>query len=106
MTEPNPDAPEEPGTTLDQSEGTDEEELGTDPLEGGIEPAEGWSPVAADPPTEREQRERGSVDEYLAQERPDTPNEPVEDRPIAERREHELDESVDQDAEQQAGDER
>ena len=98
---PDPESPEDPAN-LQSAESLDEDELGTDPLERGVEPPEHWSPVTADRPTPREQREGGGVDEYLAQERPDEP-EPTPP-PLAETRMHELDDTVDERAEQELAD--
>lgn len=68
--ETEPDEPEDPAN-LQSAADLDEDELGTDPLERGVEPPEGWSQTARERPTPREQREGGSLDERLAEERPD-----------------------------------
>lgn len=68
--ETEPDEPEDPAN-LQSAEDLDEDELGTDPLERGVEPPEGWSRTSQERPTPREQREGSSLDERLAEERPD-----------------------------------
>ncbi|MBE9376596.1 hypothetical protein IQ251_19275 [Saccharopolyspora sp. HNM0983] len=95
--------PEEP-TTLGGPTGLDEDEIGEDRTPGGVEPPDEWSRTAADRPTPREQRAGESVEQRLAEERPDTENEPVGTEPVGETREHELDETVDERAEQQVAD--
>lgn len=97
---PEPEEPE----TLQGPPGLDEDEIGEDETPGGAEPPDEWSRTAADRPTPREQRAGETVDERLAEERPDTENEPDESRPVAETREHELDETVDDQAEQEIAD--
>jgi hypothetical protein len=93
---------QEDAAAVQSAPSLDEDEIGTDPLERGVEPPEHWSTVAADRPTPRQQREGSSLDERLAAERPD-PDE-VEPKPVAETRMHELDESIDERAAEQAAD--
>lgn len=97
--------PEEP-TTLQGPPGLDEDEIGEDQTPGGAEPPDEWSQVAADRPTPRDQRAGETIDERLAEERPDTENEPGDSRPVGETREHELDEGLDDLAEQEVADNR
>lgn len=89
---PEPGGPEDPAD-LQSAGDLDEDELGADPLEEGMEPSEEWSAVATERPTPREMREGSSVEERLAEERPDRGTD--SERPLAETREHELDETVD-----------
>lgn len=89
---PDPLAPEDPAD-LQSAGDLDEDELAVDPLERGVEPPESWSTVAEERPTPREMRAGESVEERLAEERPDPATEARP--PLAETREHELDESVD-----------
>lgn len=90
---PEPGGPEDPAD-LQSAGDLDEDELAADPLEQGVEPPEDWSAVTEQRPTPREMRSGESVEQHLAEERPD-PGTEVE-RPLAETREHELDESVDE----------
>lgn len=99
----NTPEPEEP-TTLHGAPSLDEDEIGEDETPGGAEPPDEWSRTTADRPTPREQRAGETVEERLAEERPDTENEPEESRPVAEIREHELDETLDERAEQEIAD--
>ncbi|QUH03127.1 hypothetical protein HUO13_21945 [Saccharopolyspora erythraea] len=105
-TTPSPDEapPQEPTdpANLQSAPDLDEDELGVDPLESGVEPAEGWSPVAEGRPTPRDQREGDSIDERLRSEVPEGPG--SVEPPLAESRMHELDESIDQRAEQEVSD--
>ncbi|TWF95660.1 hypothetical protein [Saccharopolyspora dendranthemae] len=70
-TEPDPQDLEDPAN-LQSAEDLDEDELGTDPLERGVEPPESWSATTKDRPTPREEREGRSLDERIAEERPET----------------------------------
>ncbi|SFS82711.1 hypothetical protein [Saccharopolyspora flava] len=70
-TEPDPQELEDPAN-LQSAEDLDEDELGTDPLERGVEPPEGWSATARERPTPREEREGRTLDERIAEERPET----------------------------------
>lgn len=63
-----------PDPDFTTSEQLDEDELGADPLERGAEPAEGWSGADRFGTTAREQREGESLDDRLAEEEPDVPN--------------------------------
>lgn len=92
--EPDAQAPEDPAA-LQSAQDLDEDQLDVDPLERGVEPAEHWSQVAESRPTPREQREGDTLEERLAEERTDRPNEPLDDHPLAESRLHELDDRVD-----------
>ncbi|MFR9729331.1 hypothetical protein ACL03H_08885 [Saccharopolyspora sp. MS10] len=98
---PDPDDPQDPAE-LQSAGDLDEDELGVDPLEEGVEPAEHWSATTRQRPTPREQREGETLDERLAEERPD-PNDEV-GRPLAETRMHELDETVDERAADEVAD--
>ncbi|GAA2795011.1 hypothetical protein [Saccharopolyspora taberi] len=99
--ETGPDGPADPAN-LQAAPDLDEDELGVDPLERGVEPPERWSRVSADRPTPREQREGETLDDRLGQERPE--REPEAEPPLAETRMHELDDSVDERAEQEVSD--
>ncbi|MEU6129746.1 hypothetical protein ABZ805_11305 [Saccharopolyspora sp. NPDC047091] len=92
---PDPADPQDPAD-LQSAGDLDEDELGVDPLEEGVEPPEHWSRDAADPPTPREQREGETIDERLAEERPDPAAEVG--KPLAETRLYELDDTVDEQA--------
>ncbi|WP_210745024.1 hypothetical protein [Nocardia flavorosea] len=50
----------------------DEDELAVDPLEEGMDPPDDWSAADRYATTPREQREGESLDDRLAEERPDT----------------------------------
>jgi hypothetical protein len=93
--EVDPDSwnPQDPAV-LQSAGDLDEDELATDPLEEGLEPPERWSTVAASRPTPREQREGETLDERLSEERPDQLG--SGEKPLAETRVHELDDSVDE----------
>lgn len=94
--EPDPAELEDPAE-LQSAGDLDEDELGTDPLEGGVEPAEHWSAVAEGRPTPAEQRAGETLDERLADESRDVGS-GVDEKPLAEARVHELDDSVDEQA--------
>lgn len=98
---PDPENPQDPGE-LQSAGDLDEDELGVDPLESGAEAPDDWSPVAAEPPTPREEREGESLDHRLREERPD--QEEVEATPLAETRMYELDETVDERADAEVAD--
>jgi hypothetical protein len=66
-----PDQVETDPAALSASEDLDEDELDVDPLEGGVEPAEHWAGVDRWGTTPLEQEEGESLDDRLAQERPD-----------------------------------
>lgn len=91
--------PAEP-SPLQPSEGLDENELGVDPVEAGVEPPEGWSRETSERVTR--EREGESLGERLWEEEPDV--EPREAKPVAETRTHEIDETVDEVAEEQVAD--
>ena len=69
------DLPEEggPGATLNPSEGTDSDEVLNDDGDIVVDPPEGWSEANRFGVTAREQREGESLDQRLAEERPDVP---------------------------------
>lgn len=79
------DFPEEggPGDTLNASEGTDSDELRNDDGDIVVDPPVGWSEANRFGVTAREEREGESLDERLAAEEPDVPDdiEPVDDGP-------------------------
>ncbi|GAA4007601.1 hypothetical protein GCM10022247_32150 [Allokutzneria multivorans] len=79
------------------SESLDEDRIGVDPLEEGVEPPEHWSGVDQHGTTPNEQREGETLDERLAEERPDVEPEPVPERPRAVTPDSELDETIDED---------
>ncbi|MER7012444.1 hypothetical protein ABT324_13580 [Saccharopolyspora sp. NPDC000359] len=62
--------PEEP-ETLQGMERLDEEELGGEPIERGVQPPDSWTVETERRPTPRDEREGESLDERLAEERPD-----------------------------------
>lgn len=99
--QPDPQEPTDPAE-LQSAGDLDEDELGRDPLEEGVEPADQWSAVAAGRPTPSEQREGTHVDDRLAEEARDVDT--TGTRPLAETREHELDDSVDEQAEVEVAD--
>ncbi|MCA1189687.1 MULTISPECIES: hypothetical protein [unclassified Saccharopolyspora] len=98
---PDPADPQDPAE-LQSAGDLDEDELGVDPLEEGVEPPEHWSRDVVDRPTPREQREGETIDERLAEERPD-PDDEV-GKPLAETRLHELDDTVDEQAAEEVAD--
>ncbi len=103
--EPESEYPEDPAT-LQSAQGLDEDELDRDPLERGVEPPEEWSEVSQSRPTPRSQREGETVEDRLAEERPDTTGVNVDASPLAATRMHEVDESVDEYSDERlAGDE-
>ncbi len=80
------DFPEEggPGGTLNQSEGTDSDEVHNDDGDIVVDPPEGWSEANRFGMTAREEREGESLDDRLAEERPDVSGAaagPVADEP-------------------------
>src|SRR5687767_12574921 len=77
------------------SEELDEDRIGVDPLEEGVEPPERWSGVDQHGTTPNEQREGETLDERLAEERPDVEPDPVPERPRAATPDSELDETID-----------
>lgn len=98
---PDPEDPQDPAE-LQSAGDLDEDELGVDPLEEGIEPPEHWSQTTAARPTPREAREGETLDERLAEERPDPGaelGEPLVEEPLAE-----LDETVDERAAREVAD--
>ena len=101
--QPDPQEPTDPAE-LQSAGDLDEDELGGDPLEEAVEPADRWSVVAADRPTPGEQRAGTSVDDRLAEEAADFDRGGAGGKPVAETREHELDESVDERAEVEVAD--
>ena len=77
------------------SEELDEDSIGVDPLEEGVEPPEHWSGVDQHGTTPNEQREGETLDERLAEERPDVEPDQVPERPRAATPDSELDETID-----------
>lgn len=79
------DFPEEggPGDTLNASEGTDSDELRNHDGDIVVDPPEDWSEANRFGMTAREEREGESLDDRLAAEEPDVPDdiEPVDDGP-------------------------
>ncbi|MHA6803345.1 hypothetical protein [Salinifilum ghardaiensis] len=67
-----PESPQDPAN-LQSAEDLDTDELGGDPVEEGVDPPEDWTVVTAHRPTTRSDREGESLDEELAEERPDAP---------------------------------
>lgn len=82
--------------TLDASEGSDSDELGERVGDDGYDAPDGWSGADRTGTTENEELEGESLDEKLAEERPDTPLEDQPDVPVAARPQSELDESIDE----------
>jgi hypothetical protein len=80
----------------------DENELGVDPVEAGVEPPQAWSRETSERVTPYREREGESLDERLWEEEPDV--EPREAKPVAETRTHEIDETVDEVAEEEVAD--
>jgi protease I len=64
-----------PDPDMTTAEQLDEDELATDPLEHGMETPEDWSGADRFGTTEREQRIGETLDERLAEEEPDVPEE-------------------------------
>ncbi|RZQ60646.1 hypothetical protein [Amycolatopsis suaedae] len=89
MTNPTPD----PDTTT--AEDLDEDRLRVDPLEGGVEPPEHWSAADRFGTTANEQREGESIEQKLAEERPDTEPDEVPETPVAAAPAEALDQSID-----------
>ncbi|ASR35110.1 hypothetical protein BAY61_09095 [Prauserella marina] len=58
---------------LSSAEDLDEDSLSLDPLEEGVEPPERWSAAQRSGTTPFEQRQGETLDERLAEERPDVP---------------------------------
>lgn len=99
--QPSSDDPVDPAE-LQSAGDLDEDQLGFDPVEG-VQPPEQWSPVAEERPTPREEHEGNTLEERLAEERPETDG--AEARPLAEVREQELDDTVDERADAEVADE-
>ncbi|GAB2682085.1 hypothetical protein GCM10027271_49360 [Saccharopolyspora gloriosae] len=98
---PDPEDPQDPAE-LQSAGDLDEDELGVDPLEAGVEPPEHWSQTTAARPTPREERAGETLDERLAEERPETGadlGEPLAEAPLSE-----LDETVDERAAREVAD--
>lgn len=91
-----PPTAEDPGDAagLQSAEDLDEDELGVDPLEEGVEPPENWSVVTRDRRTPSEDHAGETLDERLAEERSTAADDL--DKPLAETRMFELDETVDE----------
>lgn len=100
---PDPADPQDPAE-LQSAGDLDEDEIGTDPLEGGMDPPERWSGVVEDRPTPSEQREGDTIDERVAEERADSDENGGTNKPLAESRLHELDESIDERATSEVAD--
>ncbi|WP_243789078.1 hypothetical protein [Saccharopolyspora gloriosae] len=98
---PDPEDPQDPAE-LQSAGDLDEDQLGVDPLEEGVEPPESWSQTTAARPTPREEREGDTIDERLAEERPDLGADRGE--PLAETDLSELDETVDERADREVAD--
>ena len=99
-----PPSPEEPqdAASLQSAGDLDEDELGVDPMEDGVDLPDRWSAVTQERPTAAEQHEGETLDERLAEERPGGDAE--FDKPLAETRMYELDDSVDERAEAEIAD--
>lgn len=100
--QPDPQEPTDPAE-LQSAGDLDEDELGVDPLEEGVEPADHWSVVAEGRPTPEEQRSGTTVDERLREEAGDFDS-GTDGKPLAETRVHELDETIDEQAESEVAD--
>lgn len=100
--QPDPQEPTDPAE-LQSAGDLDEDELDADPLEEGVEPPEHWSAVAAGRPTPGEEHAGSTVEERLGEEAPDFGS-GGDGRPLAETRVHELDETVDEQAETEVAD--
>jgi len=81
--------------TLDASESTESDELGERVGDDGYDAPERWAGANRSGTTADEEREGESLEEKLAEERPDTPLQVQPDRPVAATPVDELDESVD-----------
>lgn len=82
--------------TLDASEGSDSDELGELVGDDGYDAPDGWSGADRTGTTADEEREGETLDEKLAEERPDTAVEDNEDRPVGATPLEALDETVDE----------
>lgn len=82
---------------LNSAEDLDEDRMAVDPLEKGVEPPEHWTEADRFGMTPSEQREGETLDERLAEERPDVEEPVVPERPVAATPATELDGSVDED---------
>lgn len=82
--------------TLDASEGSDSDELGEQVGDDGYDAPDGWSGADRTGTTENEEREGETLDEKVAEERPETAVEGNEDRPVGATPLGALDESVDE----------
>lgn len=91
------DAAESDPAALSSAEDLDQDELQVDPLEEGMEPPEQWSGADQYGTAPAEQREGESLEQRVAQERPDFDSaEPsARTQPTAETRFQDLDENVD-----------
>jgi len=74
---PVPDAVESDPAALNSAEDLDEDRMRVDPLEEGVEPPEGYAVSDRFGTTPNEQREGESLDQRLAEERPDVQPEDV-----------------------------
>ncbi len=81
---------------LDSSESTDSDELGERAGDDGYDAPDSWSAGERTGNTEREEREGETLDEKLAEERPDTPVEDQPDRPVGATPVEDLDDSIDE----------
>lgn len=79
---------------LSSIEGMDEDELRVDPLEEGVEPPERWAAADKFGMTPAEQREGPTLDQRLGEEEADAPLAEVPERPVAATPAEDLDESV------------
>jgi hypothetical protein len=82
--------------TLDGSEGSDSDELGERVGDDGYDAPDGWSGADRTGTTANEELEGESLDEKLAEERPDTPLEEQPAVPVGARPVSELDASIDE----------
>lgn len=82
--------------TLDASEGSDSDELGEAVGDDGYDAPDGWSGSDRTGTTENEELEGESLDEKLAEERPDTAVQDNDGRPLGATPLDELDSSVDE----------
>lgn len=87
---------EDTDAMLDPEESTDSDELGERAGDDGVDVPDGWSGADKFGTTAAEQAEGESLDQKLAEERPDVEPDVTEDVPGAARADDELDDSVDQ----------
>jgi hypothetical protein len=91
-----PDQVEDDAAVLSAAEQTDQDVIGIEPVEADVDPPDHWAAANRFGTTAREQREGESLDEKLAEERPDVRLDDVPDHPVADTPVDDLDSSVDQ----------